>query len=154
MLGLYESAFGLITWGNIVMLIIGALLIYLGIAKKIEPLLLVPIGFGIFMVNLPIAGIMVYNPITKEKAIINFKVETQTFNSEIDNTITTKTGLSDNADIQFETTKEYIVKAMLSTQPEVVFKESLENKATQIEVLAPETTLFSKGYLKLYDELK
>jgi sodium ion-translocating decarboxylase beta subunit len=30
--------------------------------KKIEPILLVPIGFGIFMVNLPIAGIMVYNP--------------------------------------------------------------------------------------------
>src|SRR4030043_1485711 len=62
MLGLYESAVGLITWGNIVMLIIGALLTYLGIAKKIEPILLVPIGFGIFMVNLPIAGIMTYTP--------------------------------------------------------------------------------------------
>jgi oxaloacetate decarboxylase beta subunit len=62
MFGLYESAFGLISWGNLAMLILGALLIYLGIVKKIEPLLLVPIGFGIFMVNLPIAGIMVYTP--------------------------------------------------------------------------------------------
>ncbi len=60
MLGLYESAFGQLDWANIAMLLIGALLIYLGIAKKIEPLLLVPIGFGVFMVNLPLAGIMVY----------------------------------------------------------------------------------------------
>jgi sodium ion-translocating decarboxylase beta subunit len=62
MFGLYESAFSYLTWGNMVMLSIGGLLIYLGIAKKMEPLLLVPIGFGIFMVNLPIAGIMVYGP--------------------------------------------------------------------------------------------
>lgn len=60
MFGLYESAFSYLTWGDAVMLVIGAGLIYLGIAKKMEPLLLVPIGFGIFMVNLPIAGIMVY----------------------------------------------------------------------------------------------
>ena len=62
MLGLYESAFAQLTWGNIIMLLLGAVLIYLGIAKKIEPILLVPIGFGIFMVNLPIAGIMIYDP--------------------------------------------------------------------------------------------
>jgi carboxybiotin decarboxylase len=62
MFGLYESAFPYLTWGNVGMFFIGAGLIYLGIAKKMEPLLLVPIGFGIFMVNLPIAGIMVYGP--------------------------------------------------------------------------------------------
>jgi len=44
------------------MLFIGGLLIYLGIAKKMEPILLVPIGFGIFMVNLPLGGLMVYTP--------------------------------------------------------------------------------------------
>ncbi len=60
MFGLYESALGQITLGNIAMIFIGAVLIYLGIARKMEPLLLVPIGFGIFMVNLPIAGIMTY----------------------------------------------------------------------------------------------
>ena len=62
MFGLYESAFGALTWGNILMLFIGGLLIYLGIAKKMEPILLVPIGFGIFMVNLPLGGMMVYTP--------------------------------------------------------------------------------------------
>ncbi|MFC2041330.1 sodium ion-translocating decarboxylase subunit beta [Chloroflexota bacterium] len=44
------------------MFVIGGLLIYLGIAKKMEPVLLVPIGLGIFMVNLPFAGLMIYSP--------------------------------------------------------------------------------------------
>ena len=48
MFGLYETAFGILTWGNVLMLLIGGLLIYLGIAKKMEPVLLIPIGFGIF----------------------------------------------------------------------------------------------------------
>jgi sodium ion-translocating decarboxylase beta subunit len=60
--GLYETAFGSLTWGNIIMFLIAGLLIYLGIAKKMEPILLVPIGFGILMVNLPIGGMMVYSP--------------------------------------------------------------------------------------------
>lgn len=58
MFGLYESAFGALTWGNIVMILIGGLLIYLGIARKMEPLLLVPIGFGVVLVNLPMGGLM------------------------------------------------------------------------------------------------
>ena len=44
------------------MFVIGGALIYLGIAKKMEPVLLVPIGIGIFMVNLPLAGLMIYTP--------------------------------------------------------------------------------------------
>ena len=60
MFGLYETAFGSLTWGNILMFFIAGLLIYLGIAKKMEPILLVPIGFGILMVNLPLGGLMVY----------------------------------------------------------------------------------------------
>ncbi len=62
MFGLYESALGQMTLGHLAMLLIGGVLIYLGIVKKMEPILLVPIGFGIFMVNLPIAGIMTYTP--------------------------------------------------------------------------------------------
>jgi len=62
MFGLYESALGHLTIGNVAMLFIGAVLIYLGIVRKMEPLLLVTIGFGVFMVNLPIAGIMTYTP--------------------------------------------------------------------------------------------
>lgn len=39
--------------GVLLMIVIGAVLLYLGIAKKYEPLLLVPIGFGIILANLP-----------------------------------------------------------------------------------------------------
>jgi len=62
MFGLYEMAFGGLTWGNILMLIIGGGLIYLGAAKKMEPILLVPIGIGVILVNIPFAGLMVYAP--------------------------------------------------------------------------------------------
>ena len=62
MFGLYEMAFGGLTWGNFLMLLIGGGLIYLGVAKKMEPVLLVPIGLGIMMVNIPFAGLMVYAP--------------------------------------------------------------------------------------------
>ena len=62
MFGLYESAFGALTGGNILMFFIAGLLLYLGIAKKMEPVLLVPIGIGVFMVNLPFAGLMIYSP--------------------------------------------------------------------------------------------
>jgi len=42
---------------NIIMIVIGLLLIYLAIAKNFEPLLLLPIGFGGILANIPIAGI-------------------------------------------------------------------------------------------------
>jgi oxaloacetate decarboxylase beta subunit len=47
-----------LTPGMVVMWIIGLVLIYLAIAKSYEPLLLLPIGFGIILVNLPLAGLM------------------------------------------------------------------------------------------------
>lgn len=62
MFGLYENAFGALTWEAGVMFLIAGLLLYLGIAKKMEPVLLVPIGIGVFLVNLPFAGLMIYNP--------------------------------------------------------------------------------------------
>ena len=58
MLGFFETGFGSLTWGSIVMIIIGGVLLYLGIARKMEPLLLVPIGFGVILVNLPLGGLM------------------------------------------------------------------------------------------------
>lgn len=48
--------------GNLLMLFIGGGLIYLGVARKMEPILLVPIGMGIIMVNIPFTGLMVYAP--------------------------------------------------------------------------------------------
>ena len=42
-----------ITWQQVVMWAIGAILIYLAIEKDMEPSLLLPIGFGAILVNLP-----------------------------------------------------------------------------------------------------
>ncbi len=46
-----------LTVEKLIMIGIGGLLIYLGIARKYEPLLLVPIGFGAILVNMPLAGL-------------------------------------------------------------------------------------------------
>jgi len=58
MFGLFETGFASFTWGNGVMLGLGGLFLYLGIVKKMEPLLLVPIGFGVLLINLPLGGLM------------------------------------------------------------------------------------------------
>ena len=49
---LYENLL-LITWQQVVMWAIGGVLIYLAIEKDMEPSLLLPIGFGAILVNLP-----------------------------------------------------------------------------------------------------
>lgn len=46
-----------LTWGQVLMMAVGGVLIYLAIVKKFEPLLLVPIGFGALLSNIPVAGI-------------------------------------------------------------------------------------------------
>lgn len=51
-----DTGFGQVETGNIVMIVIGLVMIYLAIKKDYEPLLLVPIGFGIIAGNIP------YNP--------------------------------------------------------------------------------------------
>ena len=53
-----ESGFALLTWQEGVMLLVSFLLLFLAIVKKFEPLLLVPIAFGILLANLPGAGLM------------------------------------------------------------------------------------------------
>jgi carboxybiotin decarboxylase len=44
-------------WGQVLMMGVGCVLIYLALVKKFEPLLLVPIGFGAILSNIPVAGI-------------------------------------------------------------------------------------------------
>jgi sodium ion-translocating decarboxylase beta subunit len=50
------AGFASITWQGAVLLVVGAGLLYLAIARNIEPLLLVPIGFGVILGNLPLSG--------------------------------------------------------------------------------------------------
>jgi sodium ion-translocating decarboxylase beta subunit len=47
----------LLTWQMVLMMVAGGVLIYLGIAKDYEPVLLIPIGFGAILTNLPLTGI-------------------------------------------------------------------------------------------------
>jgi len=52
------SAFAALTLPHVVMLAVGCFLMYLAIAKKFEPLLLLPIGFGVILANIPVAELM------------------------------------------------------------------------------------------------
>ena len=45
-----------VTWQNIVMMGVGAFLLYLAINKGFEPTLLLPMGFGTLLVNLPLSS--------------------------------------------------------------------------------------------------
>jgi oxaloacetate decarboxylase beta subunit len=58
--GLYGliAGFTNLHWSNPIMIGVGGLLLYLAIKKDIEPLLLLPIGFGCILVNVPLAGLM------------------------------------------------------------------------------------------------
>lgn len=53
-----ESGFAAITWQSLVMILLAFVLIYLAIVRKFEPLLLLPIAFGMLLANLPITGLM------------------------------------------------------------------------------------------------
>ncbi|MDD3079237.1 MAG: sodium ion-translocating decarboxylase subunit beta [Paludibacter sp.] len=52
--------FANLNWQTIVMIFISCVLLYLAIVKQFEPLLLLPIAFGMLLTNLPLAGL--YNP--------------------------------------------------------------------------------------------
>lgn len=57
--GLVESSgFAAITWQQGVMLVISFIFMFLAIAKKYEPMLLLPIAFGMMLANLPLTGLM------------------------------------------------------------------------------------------------
>ncbi|MEW6622026.1 MAG: sodium ion-translocating decarboxylase subunit beta [Bacillota bacterium] len=47
-----------LTVGHVIMLLIGSLFIYLAIAKKFEPLILLPLGFGAILANLPLGDLL------------------------------------------------------------------------------------------------
>ncbi len=57
-LGSLLAGFANLEWTNGVMILVGCALLYLGIKKGMEPLLLIPIGFGAILVNIPMAGLM------------------------------------------------------------------------------------------------
>ncbi len=67
---LYENLLNL-TWQHVVMWIIGGILIFLAIKKEMEPTLLLPMGFGAILVNLPLSGAVtqIYDGVAEHGAI-------------------------------------------------------------------------------------
>ena len=61
----HQTGFFNLTWGNMVMVAVAIVLLYLAIAKEYEPLLLLPISFGMLLVNL-------YPPIMEEGGLLHF----------------------------------------------------------------------------------
>lgn len=53
-----DSGFAAVTWQSLVMIFVSFVLIYLAVGKKFEPLLLLPIAFGMLLANLPLTGLM------------------------------------------------------------------------------------------------
>ena len=60
-----QTAFFNLTWGNYVMMLVACVFLYLAIAKGYEPLLLVPISFGMLLVN-------IYPPIMEEGGLLHY----------------------------------------------------------------------------------
>jgi carboxybiotin decarboxylase len=52
------TGFVAVGWKDLLMIAVSCVLLYLGIARKFEPLLLVPIAFGMLLANIPLGGIM------------------------------------------------------------------------------------------------
>jgi oxaloacetate decarboxylase beta subunit len=61
---LKNSGFAAMTWQSLLMILISFVLIYFAIGKKFEPLLLLPIAFGMLLANLPLTGLM-YEPVNE-----------------------------------------------------------------------------------------
>ena len=66
-----------ITWKQVIMYVIGGLLIYLAVKKDFEPALLMPMGFGAILVNLPNTGVInqTVEGIGESKGIIQWLFE-------------------------------------------------------------------------------
>ena len=58
-------------WKNLIMIAVACLLLFLAIKKQFEPLLLLPIAFGMLVVNLPLGGVM--DP--QRNALVEFSQE-------------------------------------------------------------------------------
>jgi len=69
---LESTGFAQLNWETVIMLVIACILLYLAIVKKFEPLLLMPIAFGMLLSNLPGGGI--YHPEIFADGIIHWEM--------------------------------------------------------------------------------
>ncbi len=80
-LSILLEAFRALTWQNLVMFAIGGTLIFLAIKYEFEPTLLLPIGFGAILANLPLTGLMEVTPDGTGflKTLYDFGIDTDLF---------------------------------------------------------------------------
>ena len=55
---IHQTAFFNLTWGNYLMIAVACVFLFLAIKKGFEPALLLPMGFGAILVNLPFSGVL------------------------------------------------------------------------------------------------
>ena len=102
-----------------------------------------------------IGGWKLHNPpLSKNIPKIKVIVDNETYVSEItEGQIVTEKKDIDKEDIIITTSKEELVNAILSFEIKQYIKNSVAEGKTSIELVAGYTTLFSKGYLSLYEEM-
>ncbi|MGN1237142.1 MAG: sodium ion-translocating decarboxylase subunit beta, partial [Bacteroidaceae bacterium] len=59
-------------WSNYIMILVGMFFIWLAIKKDFEPLLLIPIGFGIILGNIPFKSVGLEIGLYEDNAVLNF----------------------------------------------------------------------------------
>ena len=65
------TGFANATWGNLIMILVGCLLLWLAIKKNFEPLLLVPIGLGIILGNIPFRAAGLEIGLYEDNSVLN-----------------------------------------------------------------------------------
>lgn len=89
-------------------------------------------------------------PLSSSKPVIEIQLEDEVFNAEVQNgLIKVYSGSIENEDIVIETTREELVWIL---KDKVYLQESFSSGKSEMRLLADKTTLFSKGYLTLYEE--
>ena len=68
---LTHTGFANFTWGHLVMIVLGVFLIYLAIAKELEPMILIPIGFGILIGNIPFNELGLQMGVYEDGSVLN-----------------------------------------------------------------------------------
>ena len=100
------------------------------------------------------AGNLHDTPLSQNHPKILFIMGEEVYNSNILNhEIFTEKQYLENPDIKVITTKREVILGLLSADLNNYMKESVSSGVTQIEMTASLTTLISKGYIKMYEEL-
>ena len=66
------TGFACASYGNLIMILVGAFFIYLAVKKDFEPLLLIPIGFGIILGNIPFKAVGLEIGLYEDNSVLNF----------------------------------------------------------------------------------